>query len=615
MKSTITLTDWPAAISIGSDGSFLAPLIHGLPLISVGHDGPFVNPLIEGISLWPFPRAGDSEVQECHTRCSYRQACRQVLGEVFLRQGRWQREDISAYDRISIAQRFYDPERSWGTITRMAEECDLSRQSIYDIAGRARSLFDPRPPGPTPCVGQLLPCHNEVWTGFQGGISQDPAVHDPHRLILTALFPGGVPLRPMQELLEEAQKHRPGLGTLWNIVDQEGAKALHILSQVDYAGMTQDAILVSMDETFFDGRPFLLVVEPISLAICGFYVPPDGDRSSDTWEPLLFCLQQDQHLSFYGSVGDAARPYPKSIQTVLEQARRFQEDIFHTRRELETLRRKLENSAYRAFTAEYRARRQWEKESTPEAQEALRQAQAESLRRATLHDTFEELCRWVADATEMIDLRSGEVRDRETNLWLLNEAIAQMSTLDHPEVVKMARRLKNHQDRLLTYLDWLEERLAPLLASLHDYLDDPELEKAVLRAVAREWRLKHELESLGRRAFRQAHQQAEQEANLWIEGDEFLMPWRERVLGVLEWVQRASSAVECINSILKPLLARKKHFASAETAYRFLALFVLWHNLRVFREGKRKGRSPFEILGIDLGEKDWRTLLGYPPAQ
>jgi len=29
---------------------------------------------------------------------------------------------------------------------------------------------------------------------------------------------------------------------------------------------------------------------------------------------------------------------------------------------------------------------------------------------------------------------------------------------------------------------------------------------------------------------------------------------------------------------------------------------------------KVEGYSPFEILGLDLGEKDWRTLLGYPPV-
>ncbi len=84
---------------------------------------------------------------------------------------------------------------------------------------------------------------------------------------------------------------------------------------------------------------------------------------------------------------------------------------------------------------------------------------------------------------------------------------------------------------------------------------------------------------------------------------------------LLELVQRASSAVENINSIFKPLVTRKKHFASSDTALNYVALFVLWHNMRVFKEGKRIGHSPFEILGIDLGFKDWRTLLGYSPVQ
>ena len=44
----------------------------------------------------------------------------------------------------------------------------------------------------------------------------------------------------------------------------------------------------------------------------------------------------------------------------------------------------------------------------------------------------------------------------------------------------------------------------------------------------------------------------------------------------------------------------------------FVALFALWHNLRRFEEGKRKGKSPFDILGIELESDDWRTLLGYP---
>jgi hypothetical protein len=133
-------------------------------------------------------------------------------------------------------------------------------------------------------------------------------------------------------------------------------------------------------------------------------------------------------------------------------------------------------------------------------------------------------------------------------------------------------------------------------------------------AVARRWRLQHEVESMQRRAFWPSLKHAEQELALWIEGDSFLEQWSERVHTLLEWVQRASSAVENVNSIFKPLVDRKKHFDNADTNLNFVALFALWHNMRTFKEGKRAGYSPFEILGIDLGEKDWRTLLGHLPV-
>jgi hypothetical protein len=231
-----------------------------------------------------------------------------------------------------------------------------------------------------------------------------------------------------------------------------------------------------------------------------------------------------------------------------------------------------------------------------------------------VHDEFAEYCTWVADAFEIVDLRSGEIRDRETNEWLLDQAIAAMSHLDHTHVIKMSERLDKHKDHLLTYLDWLEAQLSPLRADLHAYLGDPKLEKVVWQATARRWRLKHEVESMQRRAFRPTLKRAEQELAIWIEGDAFLEQWSHKLHTLLEWVQRASSAVENVNRIFKPLVIRKKHFDNTDTYLNFVALFTLWHNMRVFKEGKRAGYSPFDILGIDLGEKDWRTLLGYPPV-
>ena len=558
--------------------------------------------------------------------CPYRQLCYQALGEWHVRRGQYQRPDVTAYDRLGIARRFYAPDRPWGEVVGMAREYDLSRRAIYDIIERVMPLFEPRLPGPVPCVKQLLPCA-EAQDSVPCGVMLSPPTaetktlsrqeeeHQRRRLILTSVFPGGVTMRPLEEILAEAPLEGRSAATICRFVNEAGDQARQILSQVDYSDVSLPVVLVEPDETFFDGHPILFVVEPLSLAICGFHVPSDGDRSSDTWEPFLLILQEDQHLNIYGGVGDAAKPYPGTFKTLLERDDRFQEDIFHQLRDLQALQRKLKNSAYRAFAAEYKAAAQWKKESTSEVREKLRQAKAESLRLAEVHDQFAEYRSWVADAFEIVDLHSGEIRSRKINEWLLNEAIAKMSQLDHPDVVKMSERLDRHKPRLLTYLDWLAAQLSPLRAALHAYLNDLDLEKVVLQAVARQWRLQHEVESMQRRAFRPSLKRAKQELAIWTAGDTFLEQWSDQVHTLLEWVQRASSAVENINSIFKPLVNRKKHFDNIDSLYNFVALFVLWHNMRVFKEGKRQGYSPFEILGVDLGEKDWRTLLGYPPVQ
>ncbi len=607
MEYTITLPDCPSSIAYGSDGSFLAPFGE------LGSGLPVAPQCLTGLPSCHRTQGAEDRP----SACPHRQACYQALSEWCVRRGRYQRADVTVYDRLDIARRFHAPDRLWGEVTGMAREHGLSRPTIYDIAERVSVLFEPRLPGPVPCLKRMLPCGATLSQPATEAktLSRKEENQIRGRLILTSVFPGGATMRPLEEILKEALLEGRSDTTIWRVVNEAGAKACQILAKVDYANVSLPMILVDTDETFFNGDPILFVVEPISLAICGFHVPSDGDRSSYTWGPLLLILQEDQHLDIYGGVGDAAKPYPGAFKAVLEQDDRFQEDVFHQLRDLQALRRKLENSAYRAFAAEYRAAEQCQKEDTAEAQKKLRQTQAESLRRAGWHDDFAEYCSWVADAFEIVDLRSGEIRDREINEWLLNEAIARMSQLDHPEVVKMSERLDKHKGRLLTYLNWLEMQLSLLLVDLHAYLDDPELEKVVLRTVARRWRLQHEVESMQRRAFRPSLKRVEQELTIWIEGDAFLEQWSDKVHTLLEWVQRASSAAENINSIFKPLVVRKKHFGHTDMRHNFVALFALWHNMRVFKEGKRKGYSPFDILGIDLGEKDWRTLLGYPPVQ
>lgn len=64
---------------------------------------------------------------------------------------------------------------------------------------------------------------------------------------------------------------------------------------------------------------------------------------------------------------------------------------------------------------------------------------------------------------------------------------------------------------------------------------------------------------------------------------------------------------ECVNSLLRPILAGRKH-----TDQGCLELFSFLHNVRPFQRGKRAGSSPAQLVGLDVPD-DPLTLLGLKP--
>ena len=213
----------------------------------------------------------------------------------------------------------------------------------------------------------------------------------------------------------------------------------------------------------------------------------------------------------------------------------------------------------------------------------------------------------------MIDLSSAEIRDGEINKYLLDAAIEEMEKLEHKKIKKMAKRLKDHQEALLRSLDWLNNYLSEPIDKVHQELNDKEVESYIVNLVARYFRVNHAVEGLKYRTLRTKRNRLREEIEFWTEGDPWLTNWMKNLLQLFSSIQRTSSAVENINSILKPMIKNKKRFGSSQKMEYFVALFALWHNLRRFEDGKRKGKSPFEILGIEMESDDWRTVLGYPP--
>ena len=89
--------------------------------------------------------------------------------------------------------------------------------------------------------------------------------------------------------------------------------------------------------------------------------------------------------------------------------------------------------------------------------------------------------------------------------------------------------------------------------------------------------------------------------------------WREeagRVRAVLRGVWRASSLVECVNSVARMQQARHRVMTQG-----LLDLKRLYWNLRRFRAGRRKDQAPYGLLGLDLPELSFWEFLKLTPEQ
>jgi hypothetical protein len=84
----------------------------------------------------------------------------------------------------------------------------------------------------------------------------------------------------------------------------------------------------------------------------------------------------------------------------------------------------------------------------------------------------------------------------------------------------------------------------------------------------------------------------------------------ERVAAVLSDTHRASSAVECLNSVLRMQPTRHRRMTQP-----MLDLKRLYCNCRPFRSGPRKDACPYRALGLELPTYDFWELLHTDPAR
>lgn len=408
-------------------------------------------------------------------------------------------------------------------------------------------------------------------------------------------------IRPLRQTLNEAFGQTRSIGWISQLLTAAGDKAGRILDHIDTNPL--GTVIAARDETFFQGSPLLLVIAPVSTVI--LFAQATDDRKADTWGAALL-IAQERGVTIGGLVEDMARMYGKS-QAEAELDVPVQKDVWHLERDGSQVLRDLERAAFRATRLVVNL----EKQLLQEWDETLFEGKyvPAVMKEELCYDQHAALTEGIShfvDALELVDWRSGEIRDWAINEWLLEEALTAMTTIDHPNVQRWSR----HQSQLLTGLDWLTASLPPYREQLAQVVLDDQQE-SFMRIVARHWRVQQALIN-GHRSFRQQAQEAAPAFASLVTNDSQRQQMAAKLLDLLNAACRTSSMMEGVNGLLKQFLHNHQAFRSPETLQLYLNLFVLWHNMRVFERGKRQGKTPYQLAGIDPGADDWLTLLGYP---
>ena len=324
-------------------------------------------------------------------------------------------------------------QRPWGIATWMSDVFALSRPALYELAKR---------------VKQRLLSTTEPFALPAPEMQASTVAITPTRIartVLTASLPGKMAIRPLRHTLNEAFGQTRSIGWISELLTTAGHKAGCLLRDMDTSPM--GTVIAARDETFFQGSPLLLVIDPVSTTI--LFAQVTNDRKADTWGAALL-IAQEQGVTIGGLVEDMARMYGKS-QEEAELDVPVQKDVWHIQRDGSQVLRDLERAAFRATKQVIKLEKQllqaWDETLFDEKYVP---AVMKEEQRYDQHAAFAEWLSHFVDALELVDWHSGEIRDRTINEWLLEETLTAMTAINHPRVQKWVKTLRRHQSQLLS---------------------------------------------------------------------------------------------------------------------------------------------------------------------
>ena len=496
-----------------------------------------------------------------------------LSGDKFVR-----RQDLTPSVRLFIACSALMAQicGTWGKITELSRDYLISRTFVYMLASSLQE------------TGMVV---------FGVNSSQPVEIRNLSlRHILSLRLEGRCSIEAISTIMKRFGLNNCSTGFISQFLYDTGALLPNTLTNDD--DQLKFIVFLS-DEIFAKKCPILVTVDAKSSAILRIELA--DSRKVQDWQKHWQCIEKNGHVAVY-LVTDEGKglcgAHKKALRRIVRQS-----DTYHA---IAHQLGKWVNGLYRAAMAaienEYKrwdrldsARSEAVIDSRIEAYEQAKQAAEQAIE---LYENFAFLYSIIIKELNVFD-DNGNLRNRKDAEQNIEAALSLLKQLGHTKIAQAVKKVENTMGGLLHYFDTAQT----VLEQLSQLGIDPD----ALKAICLAWQWQKGWIKAKKAAARQHCKDNEQFclqiAQGYFEQDCDVI--KEQVYEQLDQIVQSSALVECINSIIRPYLNGSKNQVTQEA----LNLIMFYHNHRRYIAGKRKGKTPMEILTGKKQTKDWMELL------
>lgn len=489
----------------------------------------------------------------------------------------FRRPDLDPSQRLQIAVTalFAILNRQWGVISGLAKQFDVSRTFIYMLASTLNendsSLFG-------------TACHD---TESELLVFQ---------YMLSLKLEGRCCIQAISTIMNRFGICPNSTGSISQYLTYFGSLLPNTLSSKN--DETKIVVFLS-DEIFSKNTPILVTVDAESSAI--LRIELTDTRKAKDWKKHWQCIEENGIFAAY-LVCDEGTGLCAAKKEALTKIDR-QSDTYHAIAHiLGSWVERLEKAAYGKIVTEDNRYKILDSARSDEVIDKrikqFEEAQKDAIEAIELYDSFQFLYNCLIEQLRVFD-ENGALRYREDAEENIIIGLDLIETLGKNALTTAAKKVRRTLPQLFKYFDVAKEIIRNL--------EQQGIDQNVLCALCLAWQWNRGKVKAKKSDRRQKCVQNENSCLEFTIGhlQEEYETVKEQVYKELDQIVQSSALVECINSIIRPYLDNSKNQITQET----LNLIMFYHNHRRYIAGKRKGKTPNEILTGNKQNQDWIELL------